>query len=139
MSPPPSPRSRSCKCAAVPGPTSDCVLGLLAQSLTATPPTLRTSALFLVQTDGLMPDFYRRASYPDPTPFPFKDTVPAGVLVYLGTNDYNKGENPSLDAAFTAGLLQFMSNVTKLWYGTPQAPAKVGVRVCVGGGGSRGM
>lgn len=77
------------------------------------------------QSDGLMPDFYRRYSYANPAPFPFKDPVPQGVLVYLGTNDYNKGESPSLDASFTASMLMFMSNVTKLWYGTPQAPAKV--------------
>jgi hypothetical protein len=38
-----------------------------------------------------MPDFYQRTARADTHPtWPFKDAVPDGVLVYLGTNDYNK-------------------------------------------------
>ncbi len=74
-----------------------------------------------------MPDFYQRTAYPDTHPtFDFSDAVPAGLLVYLGTNDYSAGENPTLDAEFTAAFLQFMGNVTTKWYGTSTAPAKVG-------------
>jgi hypothetical protein len=37
--------------------------------------------------------------------------------------DYDKGESPSLDSAFTAAWLQLMANVTRSWYGTEAHPS----------------
>jgi hypothetical protein len=71
-----------------------------------------------------MPDFYQRYRMSDPSPsFPFNDTQPDAVVVYLGTNDYSQGASPQLDAAFADTFVGFMENVTQRWYGSPSAPA----------------
>lgn len=74
----------------------------------------------------LMPDFYTRARYTDPANGSFNftaDAAPDVFVIYLGTNDFDKGVTPALTAQFTAAMVQFMKNVTQLWYGTPAAPA----------------
>ena len=72
---------------------------------------------------------------------PFKSILPVALLLSTMTTcqyDHSEsfakllpnlgvdaGESPTLDAAFSSALIMLMSNVTKLWYGTPQSPAKV--------------
>lgn len=70
-----------------------------------------------------VPQFYTQTMKNDAdNSFAFMDAPPTGVLVYLGTNDYSKGDLPGLDANFTAGFLALMNNVTRSYYGTPAAP-----------------
>jgi hypothetical protein len=70
-----------------------------------------------------VPQFYTQTMKNDADhSFSFGDAPPNGVLVYLGTNDYSKGDVPGLDANFTAAFLALMTNVTRVYYGTPAAP-----------------
>lgn len=69
-----------------------------------------------------LPQYYQQVSY-DGAPFTFNDAPPDAFVVYTGTNDYSGGENPALDAAYTAALLDLMKNVTTVYYGTPAQPA----------------
>lgn len=64
-----------------------------------------------------VPQFYTQLKKNDPDgSFAFKDAPPAGVIVYLGTNDYSKGSSPALDAAFADAWLALMTNVTTRYY-----------------------
>lgn len=70
-----------------------------------------------------VPEYYTQLKKNDADgSFAFTDTAPTGVLVYLGTNDYSKGDLPGLDANFTAGFISLMKNVTRSYYGSPAAP-----------------
>lgn len=71
-----------------------------------------------------IPQFYTQAKKNDADgTFTFNDAVPDAVVVYLGTNDFDKGESAALDAAFTSAWLDLMANVTTRYYGTPAKPA----------------
>lgn len=76
--------------------------------------------------DQRLSEYYTTARFGDADgTWGFKDAVPQGVLIYCGTNDFDQGESAALDAAYTAGLLAFMTNVTQHHYGTPASPANI--------------
>jgi hypothetical protein len=106
-------------------------MGILSALFDASASTVAVGGMGLVRNccgqEGNMPDFYQQVAYNGP-PFDFAadaDNTPDAVLVYLGTNDYSAGENPALDAEFTAHFVSYMKNVTQLWYGTEQSPANI--------------
>jgi hypothetical protein len=79
-----------------------------------------------------MPEYYTWRKYSGAEKIAFtSDDTPAGILIYLGTNDYSN-PTPDLDQLFTAGLLDFMANATRVWYGTPAAPAKIAFFLVLG-------
>jgi hypothetical protein len=71
-----------------------------------------------------LPEYYALTT-PDGPAFPFNDAPPVALLVYVGTNDFSGGESPALDALYVQGWLDLMSNVTKVYYGTPSSPANI--------------
>jgi lysophospholipase L1-like esterase len=69
----------------------------------------------------LMPGYYQQTNYQPNGVFTYNFSngfTPDAVVIYLGTNDYSAGGSPTLDAAFTAGYLAFMQNITR-WYKAP--------------------
>jgi hypothetical protein len=104
--------------------------GLLCSAFDASCSTIAVGGKGLVRNccdnSTKMPDYYTMTKYTDSIgTFSFHDTIPNGFLIYLGTNDYSQGETPTLDQEFTAAFLQFMYNVTKVYYGTSINPANV--------------
>lgn len=66
-----------------------------------------------------MPVYYRNAMYSEMSAVPWAFPPaqrPDGIVVALGTNDYDHGGSPGLDANFTAAYVAFIANATQ-WYG----------------------
>ena len=78
----------------------------------------------------LMPQLYTQNFGTGPNPWDFgRSSKPDAVLIYLGTNDFSCAE--TTDAAFTAGYVQFLHNITK-WYAASPGPAVTKFLLAVG-------
>lgn len=70
-----------------------------------------------------VPEYYTQLKKNDPVgSFGFDDAPPSAIIIYLGTNDYNKGVLPGLDQAFTDAYVALIANISERYYGTPAAP-----------------